>query len=692
MNQACYSRDELLSFALGRLPDTLAEQVESHIDLCATCEETVAILDDATDSFLRELREIRQQEGEEPALPAECAAALDQLRQVDLAQLDSLASADETPMEELVLRDYELLEPLGIGGMGAVFRARHLRLEKLVAVKLLPERRMQDQAAVARFRREMRLIGQLNHPSIVSATDAGEAEGRHFLVMELVPGTDLGRLIRQTGPLPVADACELVRLAAIGMQHAHQRGIVHRDLKPSNLMLTTDGRLKILDLGLALLASQEGTVDELTTMGQLMGTLDYMAPEQFGDSHTVDYRVDVYSLAATLYKLIAGVAPYSGDAYRTPLQKLRGLATEDPISIGDRTRDLDSSLQALIHHGLHRDPQQRIASMQEFAEKLEPYCQGADLPALWQQRSEKLQALSSDTAKSRVHRRSMVTENDRRQTVPAASPSVKKTGFGWRGYWGLAVSLGGLALLGVILFLKTNHGTLKIESPRDDLQLQVLRQGQVHKNLLVSKGENAWSLGLGEYEVKFMDPVDDLTIENGKFTLRRGDEHLATIWATLKAQAAAATDLDAADVVWQPLAGETEVTSTAESPEDGPRYADKTFPQWREIFVNERSPNYRGQAAQAMLALADDELERTAIELIYEHTTQRERLEQFKNENTGQVNNITQLVSDFVSDDLPGRVYALSRFVQDSPKISDRLAMLLELDTPMLTIDRSFVS
>src|SRR5205085_11414758 len=184
---------------------------------------------------------------------------------------------------------------------GTVYKAEHTRLRRLVAIKLLSADRTQSPSAVARFDREMHAIGGLDHPNIVRALDAGEHEGKHFLVMEFVAGDDVSALLARLGPVPVADACEIVRQAALGLQHAHQAGLVHRDIKPGNLMLTPDGVVKVLDLGLALLSQPAETGRELTGSGQVMGTLDYMAPEQGDDMHGVDIRADVYSLGATLY-------------------------------------------------------------------------------------------------------------------------------------------------------------------------------------------------------------------------------------------------------------------------------------------------------------------------------------------------------------------------------------------------------
>jgi serine/threonine protein kinase len=198
-----------------------------------------------------------------------------------------------------MVREYKLLAELGKGGMGTVYRALHTKLDREVALKILPAERTKDPEAVDRFQREMKAVGKLEHPHIVRATDAGEQDGTHFLVMEYVEGLDLSELVQVIGPLPVADACEVIRQAAVGLQAAHEHGMVHRDIKPSNLMLAANGRVKILDLGLALLDPQRGDVDDegggrdLTSDGQIMGTFDYMAPEQAGDSHGVDIRADI---------------------------------------------------------------------------------------------------------------------------------------------------------------------------------------------------------------------------------------------------------------------------------------------------------------------------------------------------------------------------------------------------------------
>lgn len=251
--------------------------------------------------------------------------------------------------QELVLGPYLLLERLGEGGAGQVFKARHLRMERTVALKALRKELLNDSEILSRFYREIQAVGQLKHPHIVHAMDAGpvppaqrlrEAGGTpipaaHVLIMEYVEGTDLYRLVKQKGPLAVAQACDYIRQAALGLEYAHQHGLVHRDIKPSNLMVAPQpapwGTVKVLDLGLARLnrkttaeaalpADGEGTTF-VTDQGAviMLGTVDYMAPEQALDFHGADLRADIYSLGCTLYYLLTGKALFPGG---TAAQKL----------------------------------------------------------------------------------------------------------------------------------------------------------------------------------------------------------------------------------------------------------------------------------------------------------------------------------------------------------------------------------
>jgi serine/threonine protein kinase len=225
--------------------------------------------------------------------------------------------------QELRLGPYVVLGCLGQGGMGAVYKAHHAELDRIAAVKVIRSTHLHSPAATERFKREARAAAQLRHPNVVLVYDAGEtASGVRFLAMEYVEGTDLGMLVKQHGPLPVLPVCDYIRQAALGLQHLHEHGLVHRDIKPSNLLLQQPGpgdpptrrTIKIVDLGLVRL--QTGADGEqpatMTASGSVMGTPDYLAPEQALDAHSVDIRADLYSLGCTMYYLLTGQAPFPG--------------------------------------------------------------------------------------------------------------------------------------------------------------------------------------------------------------------------------------------------------------------------------------------------------------------------------------------------------------------------------------------
>ena len=236
-------------------------------------------------------------------------------------------------VEGAVLGVYRLEKKLGEGGMGAVWKAFHTKLKKYVALKVLPAHLLRDAKLVSRFEREMEAVGRLDHPAIVRAMDAGEVQGTHYLVMEYVDGQDLGQLVKTRGARKVSDACEMIRQAAIGLAYAHKNGLVHRDVKPSNLFLTKDGKVKILDLGLARLQGDNLAADPgagLTGTGQVLGTPDYMAPEQWENTHTVGPACDLYALGCTLFYLLTGRAPFGDDKHQTLPRKMMGHVNEAP--------------------------------------------------------------------------------------------------------------------------------------------------------------------------------------------------------------------------------------------------------------------------------------------------------------------------------------------------------------------------
>ncbi len=286
------------------------------------------------------------------------------------------------------LGQYELLAVLGRGGMGVVLKARHVKLDRVVAIKVLSPNIVQNTETLRRFEREMQAVARLDQPHIVRAFDADEIDNIHFMVMEFVDGIDLSALVKRRGPLPVPDACELVRQAAVGLQHVYENNMVHRDLKPGNLMLTPAGLVKLLDLGLALFYSASADGTELTATGQLMGTIDYMSPEQADNTHAVDIRSDIYSLGATLFALLVGHAPFGGVKYKSQFRKIAALATQTAPSLQSFRADVPRDLADIVAKMLAHDVGQRVATPQEMIEHLLPFCPGADLAARFREAVE----------------------------------------------------------------------------------------------------------------------------------------------------------------------------------------------------------------------------------------------------------------------------------------------------------------
>jgi tRNA A-37 threonylcarbamoyl transferase component Bud32 len=433
----CPSPDQLERLLGEELADADRTAVESHVETCTACQErlerlaasTVPPATPATDSarggapgpepgedFLERLRRLP------PPVPGTGATT---------------TLADRGMPKNL--GPYEILGRVGAGGMGTVYKARHRELDKVVALKVLPADRV-DEAAVARFRNEMKAAGRLGHTNIVTAHDAGRVGGTYYLAMDFVDGSDLAALVYRLGPLPIPDACELVRQAAVGLQHACECGLAHRDVKPSNLMLARGGVVKVLDLGLARSLADVPAVDRLTATGVLLGTADYVAPEQIDRAHAADARSDVYGLGGTLYFLLTGSPPFGGTEYGTWLQKLRAHA-EAPVPPVRRQRpEVPAALAALLERMLAKDPADRPATPGAVAEALRPFAAGADLPALL----DRTGAITPRPAAPGTH------TSGRRPGVRAVALR-----------YGITAAAGALAaLLAVLPFLRTGRGQI----------------------------------------------------------------------------------------------------------------------------------------------------------------------------------------------------------------------------------------
>jgi hypothetical protein len=254
--------------------------------------------------------------------------------------------------------------------MGAVYLAEDQRLGRRVAVKMLPPNSVNDPAAVARFQREAHALAQLSHPGIVQAYDAESDDGKHFLVMEYVEGRSLAALLDEKGKLPPTRAADYVHQAALAMQHAHDKGLIHRDLKPSNLLVTPQGQVKVLDLGLARFLQDQIADPGRTREGVGLGTPDYAAPEQFRDAHKADARSDVYSLGCTLFHLLTGQVVFPGSSLS---EKCEAHESKAPPSLEELCPDAPAGLGLVVRRMLAKRPADRYATAQAVADALAPF-------------------------------------------------------------------------------------------------------------------------------------------------------------------------------------------------------------------------------------------------------------------------------------------------------------------------------
>jgi serine/threonine protein kinase len=378
------------------------------------------------------------------------------------------------------LRDharYRVQELLGVGGMGAVWKAEHQLMERTVALKVINRELTGDTAAIKRFQREVKAVARLNHPNIVTAFDAEQAGDTHFLVMEYVRGQSLARLVGERGPLSVATACDCIRQAASGLQHAHELGHIHRDIKPQNLMLTPEGQVKILDFGLARLATERRAEEAhatdaapsklggahslagfLTHAGVVMGTPDYIAPEQVADPRLADIRADIYSLGCTFYHLLTGRVPFSGGSV---VDKLMAHQEQAPRPVTEHRQDVPREVVGILERMLAKRPEDRYQTPGEVVRDLE-------------QITQKGRTISRSRSSGRTVPSVLPATAEVRPTVTAATTPLPQPAprlgqrSRWRAWLGcLAISLlsiGMLAVAGVMVVrYAIDYGTQKVK-------------------------------------------------------------------------------------------------------------------------------------------------------------------------------------------------------------------------------------
>jgi hypothetical protein len=364
MMRAHPSPNELEAFDRGLLHPALWAEIERHVAGCTTC---CRFLEDAPDDALVAL--LKASRGDFLSVtfpggpssvetPVACAPRPAQLRA-------------EPPAELSAHPRYHVLEMLGSGGMGTVFKAEHRLMRRIVALKVIHAELLATPGGVERFRQEARAAALLSHPNIATAYDADQAGSTHFLVMEFAEGETLDRVLQRRGPLPWPEACGLIRQVAQGLQHACERAMVHRDLKPANLLLTPQGQVKILDFGLARLLSEAPSAgSRITPAGAVVGTPQYLAPEQARDPQAADIRADLYSLGCTWYEMLTGQPPFPQG---TLLQQL--LAHQDRAArpLTDFRTDLPAQMAGILQRLLEKDPAKRWQTPAELLKALEPW-------------------------------------------------------------------------------------------------------------------------------------------------------------------------------------------------------------------------------------------------------------------------------------------------------------------------------
>jgi serine/threonine protein kinase len=281
----------------------------------------------------------------------------------------------------LILGSFQVLALIGKGAMGKVYLARDSRDGQLVALKVLPPRRARaKERLVARFQREMELSRLVAHPNLCRTFEVGQFHGIHYIAMEFIPGKTLTKVVNEQGPLPLSRAARLMAEVASGLEHAHRQGLIHRDLKPSNIMVTPHDHAKLLDLGLALLQGED--VEDPSVIGgqgYIVGTMDYIAPEQTTDAAGVTARADIYALGCTLYFVLTGQPPFPGGTHK---EKIRRHRKDRPEPLSNLQPLLPPAFVGMVEKMMAKDPRQRYPSARAVEESLWLWTEGSPIQPL----------------------------------------------------------------------------------------------------------------------------------------------------------------------------------------------------------------------------------------------------------------------------------------------------------------------
>ncbi len=485
------THDQLAAFSAGRLGNDDSAVVEQHLANCSECCEWLKQTP-TEDSYVRLLREAVSPEtsstramiGSETEIP-------------DGGRLKSeLAGLPAAFVEH---PRYHVLRLLGRGGMGNVFEAEHRLMRRRVALKIIKPQWLNHPEAISRFRNEVQAAAKLVHPNVVTAFDAEQAGDVHFLAMEFVEGMTLAELVAQRGPLSIDVACEYIRQAALGLQFAHEHGMVHRDIKPGNLMVS-EGRdkdalalssslaprpaplIKILDFGLARFVSESDDLGRQTGADTLLGTPDFMAPEQARDARSADIRSDIYSLGCTLYFLLTGEAPHARCG--SPLERALAHLERDPDPLSKFRSDAPDGLQVVLNKMMARRAEGRFQTPADVATALK-----------WPTRFE---SVGCGTHPPR----------------PLAAGAKRVL---------LATALVGfVAVMAIVVQIVTDKGELQIQSDIAGTKLTVRQNGQSMRMIVTQIGVTNVRLFSGVYDLDLQDTTTGLQVQPAAVDVKRG--------------------------------------------------------------------------------------------------------------------------------------------------------------------------
>jgi len=559
-NAICPSDAALSDFGLGKLDAASAETVSQHLETCDGCRQRVASL--PGDSFVDRLRSVgdNSKAGRTPPkiqrtfVPGESIASVStsDTSQSGIPRTSPAVAIEKAPPELANHPDFELMRQLGQGGMGTVYLARHRITHRLEVLKVVSKSLLDHPGAMERFQHEIRSACSLAHPNVVAAYGVLHLGDLLIFVMEYVKGQDLSELVKRRGPLPVANAAFYGHQAALGLQHAHEKGMVHRDIKPNNLMLAVEGKkhiVKILDFGLAKSTSQKAADHGLTKSGQMLGTPDYVAPEQTLKANKADIRSDIYSLGCTLYFLLSGGPPFQEDSLYEVLQAHH---TRDPRPLNLVRPEVPVELATVVAKMMAKDPARRFQTPVEVARALLPFFKpgqsavpppaatGPSQPA-----ADTEDGLRAATPASPIAPPPVPIPVPMVATVPLATATPTATepfeDFSVsidtqrhvlaprRGIWAslppwqrmtavLAACVAAALLLGIVFLLQTKDGAIRVEI--NDDQMEVAIKGT---EIVLKKADNGKDVKLFPGKKTLVVVRGDFKFETDKLVLKKGE-------------------------------------------------------------------------------------------------------------------------------------------------------------------------